>query len=97
MPFIRRSKVIELVNDATDKGIIQPSTSAWASPIILVPKRDGSLRFCVDYQKLNALMKKDVYPLPRIDDILNTLGKSRYFTTLDLASRYCHRWTLPVE
>ena len=49
MPFIRRSTVVELVNDMTDKGIVRPSTSAWASPIVLVPKRDGNLRFCIDY------------------------------------------------
>ena len=94
MPFIRRSKVVELIDDMTDKGIVQPSTSAWASPIVLVPKRDGSLRFCVDYRKLNAITKKDVYPLPRIDDILNTFGKSRYFTMLDLASGY---WQIEMD
>ena len=65
--------------------MIQPSTSAWASPIVLVKKRDGTQRFCVDYRKLNAVTKRDVYPLPRIDDILDTLGKSRYFTTFGSA------------
>jgi hypothetical protein len=94
MPFIRRSKVVELIDDMTDKDIVQPSTSAWASPIVLIPKRDGSLRFCVDYRKLNAITKKDVYPLPWIDDILDTLGKSRYFTTLDLASGY---WQIEMD
>ena len=94
MPFIRRNKIVELVNDMTDRGVVQPSTSAWASPIVLVPKRDGSLCFCVDYRKLNAVTKKDVYPLPRIDDILDTLGKSRYFTTLDLASGY---WQIEMD
>lgn len=86
--------MIELVDDMLKKGIVQPSTSAWASPIVLVPKRDGTLRFCVDYRKLNAMTKKDVYPLPRIDDILDTLGNSRYFTTLDLASGY---WQIEMD
>ena len=94
MPFIWRSKVVELGNDMTDKGIIQPSTNAWASPIVLIPKRDGSLRFYVDYRKLNTITKKDVYLLLRIDDILEMLGKSRYFTILDLASGY---WQIEMD
>ena len=77
-----------------NKGVVQPSTSAWASPIVLVPKRDGSLRFCIDYRKLNAITKKDVYPLPRIDDILDTLGQACYFSTLDLASGF---WQIEMD
>lgn len=62
--------------------------------IVLVPKRDGSLRFCVDYRKVNSITKKDVYPLPRIDDILDTLSEARYFSTLDLASGF---WQIEME
>ena len=94
IPFSRRKVVEELIADMKKKGIIQPSVSAWASPIVLVPKRDDTLRFCVDYRKLNAVTKKDVYPLPRINDILDTLGKSRYFTTLDLASGF---WQIEMD
>ena len=65
---------------------MQPSVSPWASPVVLVPKKDGSLRFCVDYRRLNALTKNDVYPLPRVVDIVDKLGDTKYFTTLDLAS-----------
>ena len=65
-----------------------------ASPVVLGPKRDGSLRFCVDYIKLNAITSKDVFPLPRIDDILDTLGGTRYFTSLDLASEY---WQIELD
>ena len=62
--------------------------------MVLVPKKDGSLRFCVDFRRLNSVTRKDVYPLPRVDDILDTLGNARYFTTLDLASGY---WQVPLD
>ena len=68
--------------------IIEPSRSPWASPILLVKKKDGTMRFCVDYRKLNLVTVKDVYPLPRIDDSLAALSTGRYFSTLDLTTGY---------
>ena len=76
-----------------DKNIISPSQSPWSSPVILVWKKDGSLRFCVDYCKVNSVTRKDAYPLSRIDDTLDTLAGSLWFTTLDLLSGY---WQLEV-
>ncbi len=72
---------------------IRPSSSAWASPIVPVKKKDGTLRFCIDYRKLNAVTKKDSYPLPRIDVLLETLKGAKYFCCLDLYSGY---WQIKV-
>ncbi|GFV89399.1 hypothetical protein TNCV_4152181 [Trichonephila clavipes] len=68
--------------------VIEPSSSTWASPIVLVRKKDGSTRFCVDYRWLNDVTKGS-YPLPRIDDTLNTLDGNNWFSTLDLKRGYC--------
>ena len=75
-PFVHREKIAQLVNDMLKQQVIQPSSSAWASPVVLVPKKDGNLHFCVEYRKINAVTKKDVYPLPRAHDILKYFGQS---------------------
>ena len=77
----------EMVKEMIDQGVVQPSHSPWASPIVLV-KKDGGTCFCVDFRRLNAITKQDVFPLPRIDDTLDLLSSAKYFTTLDLASGY---------
>ncbi|UYV80120.1 K02A2.6-like [Cordylochernes scorpioides] len=82
------------VKKMMETKIIRPSSSPWASPVILVRKKDGSLRFCVDYRRLNKITKKDVHPLPRIDDALDTLSGSRYFSTMDMRSGY---WQIEVD
>ena len=86
--FALRGRVSKLVDEMLMQGVIIPSSSPWASPIVLVAKRDGSTRFCVDYRRLNAVTKQDVFPLPRIDDSLDLLAGTRFFSSLDLASGY---------
>ena len=93
-PIVRRDRIKQMVDQMQKQGIVQPSKSPWASPVVLVPKKDGSLRFCVDYRKLNSITRKDVYPLPRVDDIFDTLNGARYFTSLDLASGY---WQVELD
>ncbi len=77
-----------------DSGVIEPCHSSWSSPVVLVTKKDGSTRFCVDYRKVNEVTSKDAYPLPRIDDTLNALRGSQYFSTLNLYSGY---WQVKVD
>ena len=94
LPFAARQEVAYQLKKMQGMGVIKPSSSPWASPIVLVKKKDGTLRFCIDYRKLNAVTKADSFPLPRIDDLLDQLGQSRYFSTLDLASGY---WQIRVH
>ena len=76
------------IEEMLANDVIQPSVSPWASPVILVTKKDGKKRFCIDFRKLNAVTSKDSYPLPRTDDTLDRLQGTRYFSTLDLMSGY---------
>lgn len=74
-------------------GIIEASKSEWCHPVVLVPKKDGSIRFCIDFRYLNAISQFDSYPTPRIDDMVERLGKARYLTTIDLCKGY---WQVPL-
>ena len=77
-----------LLENMKQLDIICPSRSPWASQVVLVKKKDGSTRFCVDYRKVNAITRKDAHPLPRVDDTLDTLAGSKWLTTIDLISGY---------
>ena len=87
-PAVRREEMVQ-VQKMLSNGVIRPSNSPWASPVVMVKKKDGSLRFCVDFRQLNAATVKDTHPIPRIDD-----HGARWFSTLDLKSGY---WQVPIQ
>ena len=93
MPPFRREQARKLIEDMLKREIVQPSSSPWASPVVIATK-DGSLRFCVDYRKLYSITRKDAYPLPRIDDSLDALNGSKWFSTLDLI---CGYWQVEMD
>jgi hypothetical protein len=88
IPFQLRHEVEKILEEMKLQGVIEESHSPWVSPAVLVKKKDGSLRFCVDFRKLNAITKKDSYPMPRIDDLFDNLSGNSWFSTLDLKSGY---------
>lgn len=94
IPLAKREEGTQLIEEMQKDGVIESSVSPWSSPVVLVKKKDGSTRFCVDYRKLNDVTKKDSYPLPRIDDTLDTLSGSKWFSTLDLQSGY---WQVELD
>ena len=94
LPIHRRNEAEEHVKDMLERGIIEPSNSPWASPIVLMKKKDGSARFCVDYRALNNVTVKNSWPLPRTDDCFDALTGSKWFSTLDLCSGY---WQVAMD
>ncbi|GBN71776.1 Retrovirus-related Pol polyprotein from transposon 297, partial [Araneus ventricosus] len=94
LPLAKKEEAERLVKEMVDNGIIEESSGPWASPIVLVKKKDRSTRFCVDYRKLNEITIKDSYPLPRIDDTLDALNGSQWFSTLDFKSGY---WQVEIQ
>ena len=93
IPHAYREKVEKEIQEMLEGGIITPSNSEWSSPVVLVRKKDGSLRLCVHYRRLNSVSESDTYPMPRIDDLIDKLGEARFISTLDLTRGY---WQVPV-
>ena len=87
-PLAMLPMIDEQLDEMLKLKIISPSYSEWASNVVMVKKKDGSLRFCIDYRKLNEKTVKDVYPLPRIDSCLDALAGARWFSTFDLRAGY---------
>lgn len=81
------------VDKMLEDGVIEPSDSPWSSPIVMVKKKDNSYRFCVDFQKINSVTRKDAYPLPYINAILDKLRKAKYISSIDLKQGY---WQVPL-
>jgi hypothetical protein len=90
MSVMENAEIKKQIQELLDKGVIVPSTSPCGSPIVLMPKKDGTWHMCVDFRALNKITVKNPYPLPRIDDLLDQLKDDKYFTNLDLRSRYHH-------
>ncbi|XP_026819373.1 uncharacterized protein LOC113558051 [Rhopalosiphum maidis] len=93
LPYAHRQVIVEQMEKLEEDNIIQPSESPWNAPLVVVPKKPDAngkpqFRVCVDFRRLNQLIIGDAFPIPRIDEILDQLGRSRYYTTLDLASGY---------
>ena len=88
LPPSQYQEVRRHIQGLLEAGTIQESVSPWASPIVVVRKKDQSIRLCVDYRRLNAVTTKSSFPLPRIDESLQALGQARYFSVLDLTSGY---------
>ncbi|KAI2658233.1 Transposon Ty3-G Gag-Pol polyprotein [Labeo rohita] len=93
VPEARRQAIEDEISEMLKLGIIEPSRSAWSSPIVMVPKPDGTLRFCNDFRRLNEVSEFDGYPMPRVDELLERLGRARFITTLDLTKGY---WQVPL-
>ena len=94
IPQHQYKEVRKHLKEMLDIRAIRYSNSPWVSPVVLVHKKDGSLRFCIDLRKLNARTVKDTYSLPRIEDALDSLNGTCIFTSLDLKSRY---WQVELD
>ena len=94
MPLAKREIAEAEIDKMLKEDIIEPSNSPWSSPVVLVNKKDGSPRFCVDFRKLNGVTEKDAYSLPNAEDLSDSLGESQWFSTLDLAIGY---WQVELD
>ena len=89
-----REFIEKTIDENLEGNIIRPSFSPWASPVVIIRKKDNYFRFAIDYRKLNSVTKREIYPMPRVDDTLDALNGVKYMSTLDLASGY---WSVPIR
>jgi len=90
LSYSDKQKLQEILDDLLKENIIRPSNSPYASPIVLVHKKNGELRLCIDYRELNKITIKDNFPTPLIEDQLDRLRDKQYFTSLDLRNGFHH-------
>ena len=85
------------LDELLERGAIQPSRSPYGAPIIFIKKKDGELQMCIDYHKLNKITKKNKYPIPLIEDLINWLQGAKIFSKIDLQSGYNQVWIHPDD
>uniref|UniRef100_A0A3B3R2R2 Gypsy retrotransposon integrase-like protein 1 n=1 Tax=Paramormyrops kingsleyae TaxID=1676925 RepID=A0A3B3R2R2_9TELE len=93
VPLVKREFLDAEVDYMLRNDIAEPSSSSWASPCVLVPKPDDTLRFCTDFRKVNAVTKPDAFPLPRVDDCVDLVGSAKFVSKFDLLKGY---WQVPL-
>ncbi len=94
VPEARRHAIEEEIQEMLKLGVIEPSCRPWSSPIVMVPKPDGTVRFCNDFRRVNEVSEFDSYPMPRVDELIDRLGRARFISTLDLNKGY---WQVPLS
>ena len=87
-------EVKDYLDHMLDVGAMKPSKSAWSNAVVFVQKKDGGLRFCINFRRLNAQTRKDAFPLPRIHNAIDAFSGSKYYMTVDLLSGF---WQTPME
>ena len=93
LPYSQRDTIIKETQSMLSMGIIERSVSDYCSPVVLVKKKDGSVRFCIDYRKLNSVTVSDAEPIPNQEELLTRIGNARFFTKIDLTKGY---WQVPL-
>uniref|UniRef100_A0A8C5PGQ0 Gag-pol polyprotein n=1 Tax=Leptobrachium leishanense TaxID=445787 RepID=A0A8C5PGQ0_9ANUR len=93
LPKAVREPMLAEIREMLELGVIEPSAGPWTSPVVLVPKTDGTTRFCIDYRRLNDCTITDAYPMPRVDELLDQISQRHYLTTIDLCKGY---WKIPL-
>ena len=92
-PHAYKEEIPKELQEMKEAGIVEPSDSEWSAPMVIARKKDGTIRICIDFRKLNQHTKFDACPMPRIDDLLDAIGKADFITSLDLAKGY---WQVPM-
>ena len=88
MRLYKKNEIDKLIQELVKAGIVQPISSPYASPVVLVKKKDNTWRLCVDYRKVNEMTVKDIFPIPLIEDLMDELGGSHVYSKIDMRAGY---------